>query len=296
MSRITHYPSQLEYYHGADGHKLHVQVWRPNTAPRSRAVFLHGISSHAGWYGRGNTCLAAAGVEVHFLDRRGSGGDQECRGDVDGWRTWIEDVAVYLRQLITQHSPPPILCGISWGGKLATAVACRHAELIAGLGLICPGLYSPFEPNFIKRLALRAPVPKSMQRRRLAIPLRDPALFTDTPAWQTYIADDPQTLREITWRFAREDRALTRYARQAAPLLSMPLLLMLAGRDRIIDNQRVRQFFDVAPSDNKTLIEYSQAAHTLEFEPDPKQYFADLAGWLYQLSSRLGAGEGDDHA
>jgi alpha-beta hydrolase superfamily lysophospholipase len=129
-----------------------------------------------------------------------------------------------------------------------------------------------------------------MQRCRLAIPLREPALFTDTPAWQAFIRDDPLTLREITWRFAREDRKLTRYARRAAPQLQMPVLLMLAGRDRIIDNKRVRRFYDQIPGIRKIFVEYPNAAHTLEFEPDPQPYFADLARWLGEICSGFGAG------
>jgi alpha-beta hydrolase superfamily lysophospholipase len=282
--------SRIENFTAADGYRLGVHVWNPLTSPRARVVFLHGISSHARWYVRGNAYLAAAGVEVHFLDRRGSGVCKESRGDIDHWQTWIDDVAAYLRRLREVHSEPAALCGISWGGKLAVAVARRHPELVGRLGLICPGLYSPFEPGLVTRLALRIPVPRSMQRRRFAIPLRDPALFTETPAWQTFIADDALTLREITWRFAREDRTLTRYARGAAPFLDMPLLVMLAGRDRIIDNSRVRDFYEQTSAANKTLIEYPSAAHTLEFEPDPQSYFADLAGWLCETSSRFGAG------
>jgi alpha-beta hydrolase superfamily lysophospholipase len=60
----------------------------------------------------------------------------------------------------------------------------------------------------------------------------------------------------------------------------MPMLLMLAGRDRIIANQATRDFFGRASSSNKTLIEYSNATHTLEFEPDPSRYFADLTSWI----------------
>jgi alpha-beta hydrolase superfamily lysophospholipase len=252
-------------------------------------VFLHGISSHAGWYARGNQQLAADGVEVHFIDRRGSGVDRQNRGDIELWHTWIEDVAIYLRRLVSVAETPQVLCGISWGGKLAAAVARRHPELIGGLGLICPGLYSPFEPGAIKRFALRLPVPLPVQHRRFAIPLCDPALFTDNATSHAFIAEDPLTLREITWRFAREDCMMTSYARQAAPFLTMPMLLMLAGRDRIIDNRRVRQWYEHVPSDEKSLIEYSNAAHTLEFEPDPQSYFTDLAAWLCETSSRFGA-------
>ena len=71
-----------------------------------------------------------------------------------------------------------------------------------------------------------------------------------------------------------------RYARQAAPFLHMPMLLMLAGRDRIVDNRRTRAFFARTAASRRTLVEYPGAAHTLEFEPDPLPYFADLTNWI----------------
>jgi alpha-beta hydrolase superfamily lysophospholipase len=66
----------------------------------------------------------------------------------------------------------------------------------------------------------------------------------------------------------------------------MPLLLMLAGRDRIVDNRRTRAFFHRTGAVNRTLIEYPHAAHTLEFEPDPDPYFSDLTDWITSATSR----------
>jgi alpha-beta hydrolase superfamily lysophospholipase len=241
-------------------------------------VFLHGVTSHGGWYARSCHHLASAGFEVHFLDRRGSGLNREQLGDVDRWLIWLDDVTAYLKQI--RGEQPVVLCGISWGGKLAAAVARRDPGLMHGLALICPGLYSPYEPRLLKRMALATPLPDRLQRRQVRIPLRRTELFTDTSAWREFIARDPLTLREFTWRSAREDRRLTRYARQAAPLLHMPLLVMLAGRDRIINNRRVAKFFRRTAAIQRTLIEYSNASHTLEFEPDPTPYFADLSAWL----------------
>jgi alpha-beta hydrolase superfamily lysophospholipase len=280
---------RVERYTAADGRLLAAHVWAAQGAARVRAVFVHGISSHAGWYERGNRRLAEAGHEVHFLDRRGSGANEVARGDVDRWQTWLDDVTTYLRRLRKGSTTPVVLCGISWGGKLAAAVARQHSTLVDGLALICPGLYSPFEPGLVKRLLLRSPIGLALRHRRISIPLLDPQLFTDTAEWQQFIADDQHTLREITLRFARQDRTLTAYAREAAPYLTMPLLVMLAGRDRIIDNRRVREFFHRVPSVQKSLIEYPDARHTLEFELDPEPYFADLVAWIDRVASGFGA-------
>jgi alpha-beta hydrolase superfamily lysophospholipase len=286
---------RIEFYGARDGRRLAVRRWDALEEPRARIVFLHGITSHGGWYSGSCASLSASGFDVHFLDRRGSGLNADEPGDVDHWTTWIDDVATYLELLRNHPTPdtqyptpaPAVLCGISWGGKLATAVARRHPGLVKALGLICPGLYSPHEPGILKRLALRGPLPARQRKRHVAIPLQSPTLFTDSRPWLKFIACDPLSLRQVTWKFAREDLALTRYARQAAPYLHMPILLMLAGRDRIVDNRRTRAFFNRTGATCRTVLEYPGAAHTLEFESDPQPYFADLAGWIVRVVPQL---------
>ena len=76
--------------------------------------------------------LAAAGFDVAFLDRRGSGLNGEQMGDVENWQTWIDDVATY-RNIARSNPLPTVLCGISWGGKLAAAVARRHPGCLPAL-------------------------------------------------------------------------------------------------------------------------------------------------------------------
>jgi len=296
------FPPRIDFYTAADGRRLAVRIWEAAQPPRARVVFLHGITSHGGWYSHCAQHLAGAGFQVHFLDRRGSGLNADRPGDIDHWQTWIDDVVEYIRKSFHEAPemgqahfalPAPqnepvrgvVLCGMSWGGKLAVAVARRHPRLVHGVALICPGLYSPFQPGLVKRLALALPMPAWLRERRLKIPLRRPELFTDSQLWREFIDQDPLALREVTRQFAREDQQLTSYARQAAPHLHMPLLLMLAGRDRIVNNRRTREFFARVSSAKKSLNEYSHAAHTLEFEPDPLPYFADLADWVSRTTS-----------
>lgn len=308
---------RIEFYTAADGRRLAARVWErcqepgagskieilnPDSsllASRARVVFLHGITSHSGWYTRSCRHLANAGIEVHFLDRRGSGLNPHDPGDVDRYETWLSDVEVYLEKLqnpeprtlnpepSAPHPVPcsrPVLCGISWGGKLAVAVARRRPDLMQGLALVCPGLYSYQQPGLLNRLLLSLPMPTRMQRRRVPIPLADPRLFTDTPPWVSYVAEDPLSLRQVTVRFAREDLKLTRYAREAKSFATLDVLTVLSGRDRIVDNARTRAYFDGVVAGSKRLIEYAGAAHTLEFEPDPQPYLDDLTGWIDQVS------------
>jgi alpha-beta hydrolase superfamily lysophospholipase len=169
--------------------------------------------------------------------------------------------------------------GISWGGKLAVALQRRHPGLVDGLCLLCPGFFARVRPPLRQRLAilwarLRAP------RRLFPIPLNDPELFTATPRWQRYLAEDPHRLREATARLLIESVRLDGYLRVVPRHVRVPVLLLLAEHDRIIDNRRTRRFVEGFATTDKEIIEYSGAHHTLEFEPDPEQFLTDLRDWL----------------
>ncbi len=54
---------------------------------------------------------------------------------------------------------------------------------------------------------------------------------------------------------------------------------MLAGRDGIIDNRPTLNLIERFAGP-KEIVEYPEAHHTLEFEPDPERHVTDLLNWL----------------
>ena len=218
----------IRFYAGHDGRKLAARVWQVDE-PIADVIYLHGIVSHSGWYEASCAHLASHGFQVHFLDRRGSGLNTEDRGDVDAWQTWVSDVIRYMDQL-PQHRPRIIL-GISWGGILATCLARRHPEMLSGLGLICPGLFSYKSTTRTQKFALRLGSLLGLSRIRVAIPLQDPALFTNSVEHQRYIAQDPLSLRRITVGFATCSLDLWNEALEAPQEIHLPVLLALASAD-----------------------------------------------------------------
>ena len=112
------------------------------------------------------------------------------------------------------------------------------------------------------------------------MPLQEPELFTATPHWQKFIRDDPAALRQATARFFVSSVFLDRAVRSAPRQVRVPVLLLLAGKDRIIDNDLTRHYVSQFSTDDKEIIEYPEAAHTLEFEPDPEPYIEDMRDWL----------------
>lgn len=271
----------------ADGYALGYRRWLPpgGRRPRGIVIYLHGIQSHGGWYEASASRLAEADLAVYLADRRGSGMNRADRGHCDSWEQLAGDVVALEERALADcrsggERMPLFLLAVSWGGKLAAALAAMHDGRYAGLALLCPGLCPKRDVSPGTKMRIALALARGNVRRRFPIPLSDPRLFTATPRRLEFLAADGLALHEATARFLFESRRLDEQAKLAAPWIHAPFYLALAGRDAIIDNPRTRAYAARVASKDKTVKTYEEAYHTLEFELDPEPVFADLVAWL----------------
>jgi acylglycerol lipase len=271
---------RIETQTASDGYPIHVAVWSPTGPVRGRLVVLHGVQSHGGWYRGLGLRLAEAGYETSFPDRRGSGANTADRGHTPSARRLVADLAEWLAALRTREPRLPVaLAGISWGGKLAVLAAGQFPDRVDALVLICPGLHPRVDVSRRERLQI-AWAFLTNRRKMFPIPLSDPALFTADPEGQAFIAADPLGLHQATAGLLAASTFIDRGVQRIAPRVRAPVLLMLAGQDRIVDNGRTLAYFERLGSPERRVIEYPEGHHTLEFEPDAARYAHDLAQWL----------------
>ena len=247
--------------------------------PRAVVVALHGVRSHSEWYLDSARHLCECGFTTMLMDRRGSGLNGRARGDTPNARTLLNDVDLAVDVARRDNSDLPlILMGISWGGKLAACYAAKHPEKTAGLILSAPGIVplvhlSPREKSRIALCALFAP------RAKTNIPIPHNDMFTANPARLDYLSKDTLSLFKATARFFIASRALDVCLARRMSRISAPTLMLLAGHDRIVDNEGLRAFYDKLTCP-KEMVFFGDAHHTLEFEPDPQPYFDRLAAWI----------------
>ena len=266
----------VKEFTASDGYLHKYRRFDPTDHAKAEIVYLHGIQSHAGWYDHSSQRLADAGFAVSFFDRRGSGQNQESRGDAPGFRRLIDDVAEFIKSM---EAKPIYVLALSWGGKVAVALDRRHPGLVSGLVLMCPGFFAQVRPPLGQRLAIlwsRLVNPT----RKFPIPLSEPELFTENPRWLEFLRKDPLALHQATARLLVESVRLDTYLRFSAKCVKLPVLLLLAGKDRIIRNDCTRRYVESFGSSDKTILEYPDSHHTLEFEAEPDPIIDDVIGWL----------------
>jgi alpha-beta hydrolase superfamily lysophospholipase len=274
----------IEEHTASDGYRWRYRRYLAGETPRAHVVVVHGIQSHGGWYEYSSGKVCRAGFNLFFLDRRGSGLNDQARGDAPSFRRLLDDLAEFLTALPRTTDPgrarlPLFLGAISWGGKLAVALERRHPGLIDGMMLLSPGFFPKVKTGLGKRLAIL--FTRLIRPRRLfPIPLNDPELFTATPRWLQFLRQDPLALHYATARLLVESVRLDAYLRFVPKYVHVPVLLLLAENDRIIHNAKTRAYVERFATKDKEIIEYPGAHHTLEFEAEPDRFIGDLIGWM----------------
>jgi alpha-beta hydrolase superfamily lysophospholipase len=261
-----------------DGVELHVSRWS-GARPWAVVIFLHGIASHAGWFGETATDLREQGVAVYAPDRRGSGRSGGRRGHLDRYARALDDVAQVVRLAGSEHPGAPVfLAGSSWAAKLAVVYAAAPPIRLSGLLLLGPGLLPRIGLSPVRQLAVgvgHVVTPTA----RVAIPLT-PELYTATPRYLQFIRADPLRLLTATTRFFWETARLDRRRDDASAGLRLPLLVLQGDHDPMMDVPATRRWFSTLGVEDKTYGSYPGASHTLDFERDRAAYVADMLAWL----------------
>jgi acylglycerol lipase len=268
------------FLQASDGVQLHYLRWSSKQAePWAVVVFLHGIASHAGWFGETAAQLEEQGVAVYAPDRRGSGRSGGPRGHLAGYRRALDDVEEVMRLVAAEHPGTPVfLAASSWAAKLGVVYAALRPVRLSGLLLLGPGLFptvnlSPARQAVVLVGRLVAPT------GRVAIPLT-PELYTTNPRYLDVIRADRLRLLEATTRFFWETARLDRRRRGASTGLRLPLLVLQGEDDAMMDVPGTRRWFERLDVEDKTYRAYPGAGHTLDFEPDRTRYLADMLAWL----------------
>jgi len=261
-----------------DGVRTHVFRHAAARPDRMPVLYVHGIQSHPGWFVGSAQVLARAGHMVYQVTRRGSGLAGIRRGDAPSAGQLLEDVAAAVEHVRDATGAERLaLAGVSWGGKLLAAYGLARPDGVASLTLVAPGIVPRVSVPPRTKLAIAA-ARVFWPRKTFDIPLNDVALFTDNPAMREYLRRDARRLHRATARFLVASVMLDRRLAAASDgALAVPTTLILAERDRIIDNAATVAVVDRLTGGRARTIRLD-AAHTMEFEPDPTVFFEALRG------------------
>lgn len=242
-------------------------------------VYLHGLESHMGWFFNLAEYLNSKGINVYAFDRRGSGINRNsCKRFCSEYI--FNDLKTFLNLVKEEHPDSKVfLVGLCLGGKIAVSFTSLHKKYIDGLILISPSFKSKLKFSFTDIISILFR-PNNM----LKIPITD-EMFTSNEKYLKHIDKDPMRLHYIPAQHLLEIVKMNRFVKRALLDIRIPVLVMLAGIDNVIDTDSVRRWYEKLLSTDKALKVYKDFHHILTFEKDADVVLKDLADWIKARSN-----------
>lgn len=227
-------PEVLEQVAASDGYSLTYRTWRPTSEPRATLVLLNGIMSHSAWFFPLVDDLVEAGYAVVGADRRGSGLNEEARGDAPSAKSIIDDALSIIDHSVPQGHPMFIV-GWCWGSVLALNLVRPLGERLAALMMVAPGLFPTQRVVEASQESQAAAADAAEDEAAVKTPIAE-TMFTKGPYLDAFVRPDPLKLVRLTPRFLKQTKKLGMGALMALPKLSLPTLVLLAEDDEATNN------------------------------------------------------------
>lgn len=289
--------SIIESIKASDDSRVACRVWRAH-AERCVVLYLHGIEGHSQWFEPTARVLSERGITVYAPDRRGSGLNADDRGHLSSLKVFVNDVESILRHIsLTHPSAPLVLFANCWSAKAAAVIARRNHSYfdqaepvkLSGIVMTCPAIVTKADFDFMTKLkiAFHSFAGEKYRRRTWPVPLTT-EMLTDNPTYLEFLHDDPLRLKLATASFFRETFILGLMAHKFAKQIELPLLLLQAENDQIVDVEKLKRWFERVGSSDKVWRLYSGATHSLDFDA---KWFDDytrvLTDWLIRRSEAV---------
>ncbi|HEX8898347.1 MAG TPA: bifunctional alpha/beta hydrolase/class I SAM-dependent methyltransferase [Chthoniobacterales bacterium] len=254
-----------------DGAQLFYRAWIPERRTEKALLLFHRGHEHSGRWSEFVKMLALDDVAIFAWDARGHGRSAGERGAADNFGTLVKDVDAFVRHVRDQHGfalENIIVLAHSVSAVTVSAWVHDYAPPIRAMILATPAfrvrLYLPFAiPSLrLKQKFIGPGYVKSYVKAKM---------LTHDPAQAAQFDADPLIFRQIAVNvlIALHD-AGTRLLADAGAI-SVPTLMLSAGRDWVVSVKAQREFFNGLSSPVKRMHVFPAAYHALFHECERAQ-------------------------
>lgn len=249
---------------------------------RARIVIVHGLGEHFGRYTNVMDRLLPKGFSIWGMDLRGHGLSEGARGHVASFDDYISDVQPVV-ETAAKDRPDSMKCfllGHSMGGLIALMYGLRFPQSIDGVIASSPALGVRVEVPAAKAVMgkiLSAVFPGFSMNNELDAS----KISHDENVVRAYL-DDPLVHDRVSARWFTEILSAMQKTNNAAPSMQVPILLQIAGDDRLVNANSSKAFFQNLAVGDKTLYVYDGLYHEIYNEPEDQRskVLDDLESWL----------------
>jgi alpha-beta hydrolase superfamily lysophospholipase len=247
--------------------------------PERAVTLVHGFAEHTGRYERLGTWLAERGYAVHGCDLQGHGRSEGPRGHAASFTALVEDTEAFVGWVRREHPGKPLFVfGHSMGGLIVLGLTALRAPELAGVVTSGAALHPAELPPKLQIWALRL-LRLLLPRLRLSRPIAEDALSRDPEVGRRYRAD-PLVFQFMTLSLAWAVYDGARRTLEAAPDVSLPVLLLHGGEDPLVLPTGSRAFYAALGSPGSDLRIYPGLRHEILNEPEWESVAIECVEWM----------------
>jgi acylglycerol lipase len=272
---------KTDNFSGCDGLNIFYRYHQAGNE-RARLIIAHGLGEHSGRYGNIFKRLLSKDISIWALDHRGHGKSGGQRGHILNFEQYLLDLRLMV-ELVRKDLPEGrkiFLLGHSMGGLIVLYFALQSQDLIDGLIASSPGL----------GMAIEVPAAKNVLGKVMSFIW--PGLSMSNALDATKISHDPAVIGayqndslvhdRVSARWFTEFLAAMETVNQRVSQIKVPILMQVAGDDRLVNAQAAKLFFEKLTAADKTLYIYDDLYHEIYNEPEDsrEKVLKDLENWL----------------
>jgi alpha-beta hydrolase superfamily lysophospholipase len=260
--------------------ELFFQTWI-DSAPRGTIVITHGLSEHSECYHALAKSLAAEGWQVFAWDLRGHGRSDGKRGLARNLSEFEQDLDIFVNKIVRTErkstTGPLILFGHSMGGliTLRALVSGLHADALV--------LSSPALGLSVKVPAIKHKIAIYANKWAPTLTLYNEIKYTDLTRdgemIKLYQKDNLRHDKISPGIFLSMLESFDLITGQAEKI-KLPVLMQLAGEDRIVSSEASRAFFEKLPGKKNHLEIYPESYHETYNDLDRDRVISDLKKFI----------------
>ena len=268
------------FLNGSRGNQIYHQCWLPEGPVKAVLLVVHGLAEHCGRYTNLVNHFVPLGYAVYGFDLPGHGKSHGKRVYVNRFEDYTQNLGIFLDHVRTLHRKAPLfLVGHSMGSLVSALFLARRQGDFAGAVLSGCGVVKI--PDNISPFTILAGKIFSVLMPKLGLTGLDAnGVSRDPSVVNAYVEDPLVYTGKITARLAAEILgAMGRVPREAGRI-TLPVLLIQGGADRLVDPAGARMLFETVRSSDKTLKIYDGLYHEIFNEPEREKVLGDMETWL----------------
>lgn len=256
-----------------DGETLFLRRWNPDTltpAKKDIAVLIfHGFTAYSGPYSMAGIPFSKGGYTTFGLDYRGHGLSGGNRGDSPNKDRWIGDLAEAVKQVKALGFSKVVVMGHSLGVAASICAANAVPDELAGLVLLS-GAYE-------SRKGLNKPISLFVKAKLISSAVFRPS-YQAVEYYREGMTVTPDTL--FTFRYTPRFVTMLDVKQLRIPSqLNIPVLVGVGDKDELFEVDKVRDFYNLVPSNKKEFYIMKNATHA----KIPLESWEGIVKWLDKI-------------